>query len=76
MSDDLPIVKSMKMVRENDSPQRIKKTLYINIGKNDVYVEAFTIKKAADYWANFRVQKPAARLKIEVEYEEGEGVDD
>jgi hypothetical protein len=57
-------------------PKRIKKTLYINIGKNDVYVEAFTIKKAADYWANFRVQKPAARLKIEVEYEEGENFND
>ena len=57
-------------------PKRIKKTLYINIGKDDVYVEAFTIKKAADYWANFRVKKPAARLIVEVEYTEGEGVDD
>ena len=72
MSDDLPIVKSMRMVRESDPPQRIKKTLYINIGKNDVYVEAFTIKAAADYWANCRTEKPAARLKIEVEYEEGQ----
>jgi len=57
-------------------PKRIKKTLYINIGKDDVYVEAFTIKKAADYWANIRPTKPAARLKVEVEYMEGEGVDD
>ena len=57
-------------------PKRVKKTIYINIGKDDVYVEAFTIKKAADYWANFRVQKPAARLTVEVEYMEGEGVDD
>jgi hypothetical protein len=56
--------------------KRIKKTLYINIGKNDVYVEAFQTKKAADYWANFRVKKPAARLMIEVEYTEGEGVDE
>jgi len=56
--------------------KRIKKTLYINIGKDDVYVEAFTIKKAADYWANVRPTKPAARLKIEVEYTEGETIDD
>ncbi len=76
MSDDLPIVKSMKMVRESDSPQRIKKTLYINIGKDDVYVEAFTTKKAADYWANYRVKKPIARLMVDVEYNEGDGVDD
>ena len=57
-------------------PKRIKKTLYINIGKDDVYVEAFAIKKAADYWANFRVKKPVARWKVEVEYEEGENLDD
>jgi len=56
-------------------PKRIKKTLYINIAKDEVYVEAFLSKKAADHWANFYVKKPAARLKIEVEYEEGEGVD-
>ena len=55
-------------------PKRIKKTLYINIGKDEVYVEAFTIKKAADYWANFRVEKPEAQLTIEVEYTEGEGL--
>ena len=54
----------------------IKKTLYINIGKNDVYVEAFVTKAAADYWASYRVKKPVARLKVEVEYTEGEGVDD
>ena len=29
-------------------PKRIKKTLYINIGENDVYVEAFVTKAAAD----------------------------
>ena len=63
-------------MNENEKPKRIKKTLYINIGKDDVYVEAFTIKKAADYWANIRVNKPAARLIVEVEYTEGEGVDD
>ncbi len=57
-------------------PKRIKKTLYINIGKDDVYVEAFTIKKAADYWANIRSKKPVARLKVEVEYEEGENFDE
>ena len=57
-------------------PKRIKKTLYINIGENDVYVEAFVTKAAADYWASYRVKKPAARLRVEVEYTEGEGVDD
>jgi hypothetical protein len=57
-------------------PKRIKKTLYINIGKDDVYVEAFMLKKAADYWANIRPTKPVARLMIDVEYAEGEGVDD
>jgi hypothetical protein len=57
-------------------PKRIKKTLYINIGKDDVYVEAFTIKKAADYWATIRPTKPVARLKVEVEYTEGENFDD
>ena len=57
-------------------PKRIKKTLYINIGENDVYVEAFVTKAAADYWASYRVKKPVARLKIEVEYEEGENLDD
>jgi hypothetical protein len=57
-------------------PKRIKKTLYINIGENDVYVEAFVTKAAADYWASYRVKKPVARLKVEVEYTEGEGVDD
>ena len=56
------------------APERIKKTIYINIGKDDVYVEAFTIKKAADYWAKIRPTKPVARLKIEIEYTEGEGV--
>ena len=56
--------------------KRIKKTLYINIGENDVYVEAFVIKDAADYWASYRVKKPVARLKVEVEYTEGDGVDD
>ena len=56
-------------------PKRIKKTLYINVGKDDVYVEAFMLKKAADYWANIRPTKPIARFKIEVEYTEGEGVD-
>ena len=61
---------------EDEELKRIKKTLYINIGKNDVYVEAFTIKKAADYWANVRPTKPVARLTIHVEYTEGEGVDD
>ena len=76
MTDELPIVKSMKMVHEGNPSQRIKKTLYINIGKNDVYVEAFTIKKAADYWANARPTKPVARLTVQVEYTEGEGVDD
>ena len=60
----------------NPSPKRIKKTLYINIGENDVYVEAFVTKAAADYWASYRVKKPVARLKVEVEYTEGEGVDD
>ena len=58
------------------APKRIKKTLYINIGENDVYVEAFVTKAAADYWASYRVKKPVARLKVEVEYTEGEGVDD
>ena len=58
------------------APKRIKKTLYINIGENDVYVEAFVTKAAADYWASYRAKKPVARLKIEVEYTEGEGVDD
>ena len=58
------------------APQPIKKTLYINIGENDVYVEAFVTKAAADYWASYRVKKPAARLTVEVEYMEGEGVDD
>ena len=57
-------------------PKRIKKTLYINIGENDVYVEAFVIKAAADYWASHRVKKPVARLKVEVEYEEGENFDE
>jgi hypothetical protein len=57
-------------------PKRIKKMLYINIGENDVYVEAFVTKAAADYWASYRVKKPAARLIVEVEYTEGEGVDD
>jgi len=56
--------------------KRIKKTLYINIGENDVYVEAFVTKAAADYWASYRVKKPVARLKVEVEYTEGDGVDD
>jgi hypothetical protein len=56
--------------------KRIKKTLYINIGKDDVYVEAFVTKAAADYWASYRVKKPFARLKIEVEYEEGENFDE
>ena len=60
----------------NPSPKRIKKTLYINIGENDVYVEAFVTKAAADYWASYRVKKPVARLKVEVEYTEGDGVDD
>ena len=58
------------------APQPIKKTLYINIGENGVYVEAFVTKAAADYWASYRVKKPVARLKVEVEYTEGEGVDD
>ena len=58
------------------APKRIKKTLYINIGKDDVYVEAFVTKAAADYWASYRVKKPVARLKVEVEYEEGENFDD
>jgi hypothetical protein len=53
------------------APERIKKTIYINIGKDDIYVEAFTTKKAADYWANIRPTKPVARLKIEIEYTEG-----
>ena len=57
------------------TPERIKKTIYINIGKDDVYVEAFTTKKAADYWANIRPTKPVARLKIEIEYTEGENFD-
>ena len=57
-------------------PKRIKKTLYINIGENDWYVEAFVTKAAADYWASYRVKKPVARLKVEVEYEEGENLDD
>ena len=57
-------------------PKRIKKMLYINIGENDVYVEAFVTKAAADYWASYRVKKPVARLKVEVEYIEGENVDD
>ena len=56
--------------------KRIKKTLYINIGENNVYVEAFVTKAAADYWASYRVKKPVARLKVEVEYTEGDGVDD
>ena len=76
MTDDLPIVKSMRMVRKSDRPKRIKKTIYINIGKDDVYIEAFTIKKAADYWANVRSTKPVARLKIDVEYTEGENFDE
>jgi hypothetical protein len=58
------------------APKRIKKTIYINIGENDVYVEAFLTKAAADYWASYRVKKPVARLKVEVEYEEGENLDD
>ena len=58
------------------APKRIKKTLYINIGENDVYVEAFVTKAAADYRASYRVKKPVARLKVEVEYEEGENLDD
>jgi len=57
-------------------PKSIQKTLYINIGENDVYVEAFSIKAAADYWANYRVKKPVARLMVDVEYNEGDGVDD
>jgi hypothetical protein len=57
-------------------PKRIKKTLYINIGENDVYVEAFVTKAAADYWASYRVKKPVARLTVEVEYEEGENFGD